>query len=94
MDDVILAENVLNEFISIKVALNNTFKIKDLGKLKYFIGIEVPHSKDGILLCKRKYFLDLLEDSGFNGSKIISTPSDPAIKLHQDSNTPYPDILI
>lgn len=32
VDDVILARNDLNEFISIKDALHTTFQIKDLGK--------------------------------------------------------------
>lgn len=56
MDDVILARNDLNEFKSIKAALNNTFKIKDLGKLKYFIGIEVPHSKDENFVMSKEVF--------------------------------------
>lgn len=45
VDDTILAWNDLKEFTSIKIALDNSFKIKDLGKLKYFIGIEVARSK-------------------------------------------------
>lgn len=93
VDDVILTSNDLNEFHLIKIALNNTFKIKDLGKLKYFLGIEVAHSKEGIMLYQRKYCLDLLEDSGFLDSKPVSTTSDPTLKLHQDSSTPYHNVI-
>src|SRR4051812_15923210 len=82
----------MNEFNSIKLALDNTFKIKDLGTLKYFLGIEVAQSKAGIFLNKQKYCLDLLEDFGFLESKPVATPSDPAVKLHQDSSLPYHDI--
>lgn len=50
VDDIILGNNDLNEFNSIKLALDNTFKTKDLGKLKYFLGIEVTQSKECISL--------------------------------------------
>lgn len=63
VDDVILVGSDLNEFNSIKLTLDNTFKIKDLGKLKYFIGIEVPQSKEGIFLTQRNSCLNFLEDS-------------------------------
>jgi len=63
-----------------------------LGQLKYFLGIEVAHSKQGISLCQRKYCLDLLDDSNTIGYKPISTPSNSSIKLHLDSSSPYDDI--
>ena len=92
VDDIILAGDSLSESHHIKTVLDDLFKIKDLGQLKYFLGIEVSHSKSGISLCQRKYCLDLLSDSGFIGSKPVSTPSDPAVKLHNDSSTPFSDV--
>ncbi|GAU31820.1 hypothetical protein TSUD_58210 [Trifolium subterraneum] len=92
VDDVIVAGNSMTDIQAIKNALHESFKIKDLGILKYFLGIEVAHSKEGISLCQRKYCLDLLDDSGMIESKPASTPSDPSTKLHQDSSAPYPDI--
>jgi len=92
VDDIILTGNSLDEFIFIKTTLHNSFKIKDLGQLKYFLGLEVAHSKLGISLCQRKYCLDLLSDSGFLDSKPVATPSDPSIKLYHDDSLPYTDI--
>jgi len=40
------------------------FEIKDLGKLKYFFGIEVAYSRQGIFISQRKYILDLLKETG------------------------------
>ena len=85
VDDVILAGNTLFEFNIIKGVLHDAFKIKDIGQLKYFLGLKVAHSKSGISLCQRKYCLDLLDDSGLIGSKPMNTPFDPSIKLHSDS---------
>nr|ABD32757.1 Integrase, catalytic region [Medicago truncatula] len=92
VDDIILAGNSLSEFQNIKDILHQSFKIKDLGQLKYFLGLEVAHSKQGISLCQRKYCLDLLADSGLVNSKPVSTPSDRSIKLHNDSSPLYEDI--
>ncbi|GKB57279.1 ribonuclease H-like domain-containing protein, partial [Tanacetum coccineum] len=42
--------------------LKSKFMIKDLGKLKYFFGIEVVDTGKGICLNQRKHVLDLLSD--------------------------------
>ena len=41
VDDIILAGNDKEEIARIKQALNQTFKIKDLGNLRYFLGLEI-----------------------------------------------------
>jgi len=92
VDDIILVGNLLSEFTLIKNVLHQAFKIKDLGTLKYFLGLEVAHSHSGLSLCQRKYCLDLLHDSRLLGAKPVSTPSDPSIKLHNDTSPLFIDI--
>ena len=53
--------------------LNDTFKVKDLGKLKYFLGFEVTQSGNGIHVSQRKYILDVLEDIWLLAIKSRST---------------------
>jgi len=65
VDDIILAGTSLTEFQRIKSILDAQFKIKDLGILKYLLGLEVAHSKEGILVSQRKYCLDLLDSLVF-----------------------------
>ncbi|GKB86292.1 ribonuclease H-like domain-containing protein [Tanacetum coccineum] len=48
--------------------------IKDLGKLKYFLGIEVIDTDKGICLNQRKYVLDLLSEYGMLACKPAKTP--------------------
>jgi len=45
---------------SLKRHLQKQFQTKDLGSLKYFLGIKMVRSKKGILLSQGKYVLDLL----------------------------------
>ncbi|CAJ2665922.1 unnamed protein product [Trifolium pratense] len=85
IDDIIVTGTSMIEINRIKNILDLNFKIKDLGILKYFLGSEVAHSKQGITISQRKYCLDLLQDTGLLGSKLVSTPLDPSIKLHQDT---------
>ncbi|XP_019459893.1 PREDICTED: uncharacterized protein LOC109359650 [Lupinus angustifolius] len=61
---------------------NKKFNINDLGELKFFLGMEVARSKQGITLYQRKYTLDLLQETGFLGAKPVSTPMEYNIKLH------------
>ncbi|KAL5750189.1 hypothetical protein ACOSP7_024792 [Xanthoceras sorbifolium] len=49
VDDIILTGNYEEEMQKMKVFLAKKFEIKDLGSLKYFMGMEVARSKKGIL---------------------------------------------
>ncbi|KAM1986928.1 hypothetical protein ACFX15_034261 [Malus domestica] len=60
--------------------------MKDLGGLKYFLGIEVARSRDGIYLSQRKYVLDLLAETGMLACKPAETP---IVQNHHLAN--YPD---
>lgn len=57
-----------------KDTLNNNFKMKDLGELKYFLGIAFARSFKGILMNQRKYALKLISECGLGGGKPVATP--------------------
>jgi len=92
VDDLILAGNSMDEFSQLKNSLHAVFGIKDLGKLKYFLGLEVAHSSKGITLNQRKYCLDLLKDTGMLACKPIRTPLDPNSYLSADKGPAYEDV--
>ncbi|KAJ0824197.1 putative RNA-directed DNA polymerase [Helianthus annuus] len=74
VDDIVVTGNSIDEVSKIKAILNSNFQIKDLGKLKYFLGIEVLYNKSGICLNQRKYCLELLSEFGYLACKPINTP--------------------
>jgi len=59
VDDIMLVGNNLQEIQRVKTHLHNSFSIKDLGTLRYFLGFEISHSPSSIILNQRKYYLDL-----------------------------------
>ncbi|KAJ0535497.1 putative RNA-directed DNA polymerase [Helianthus annuus] len=67
VDDIVITGNSDIEIKNVKHVLNETFKIKDLGVLKYFLGIEVLYDKD--VIC-----LELLNEFGYLGCKPVNTP--------------------
>lgn len=58
---------------SFKQYLGGGFRMKELGPLKYFSGIEVAPSVDGFFLSQRKYTLDILSEVGQLGGKHVDT---------------------
>ncbi|KAH9722152.1 retrovirus-related pol polyprotein from transposon RE1 [Citrus sinensis] len=81
VDDIILTRDDLVEMDRLKQSLATDFEIKDLGALKYFLGMEVARSKKGIVVSQRKYILDLLKETGISGCKPIDTPMKYNLKL-------------
>ncbi|XP_019171098.1 PREDICTED: uncharacterized protein LOC109166666 [Ipomoea nil] len=76
------------------------FQIKDLGPLKYFLGLEIARQKKGIVISQRKYALELLDEAGFIDSKPVYSPTVPSHKLSKDEgdflndNTQYRRIFL
>ena len=76
VDNIIVTENDCDEIRRLKEILAKEFEIKDLGILRYFLGIEVARSSKGIFVSQRKYVLDLLQETSMLGCKPTYTPID------------------
>jgi hypothetical protein len=74
VDDMVVTGDDKEEMTRLKRLLAQEFEIKDLGKLQYFLGIEVARSEKGIFISQRKYILDLLQETGMLGSKPAESP--------------------
>ena len=88
VDDIVMTGNDTEEIVGLKHHLAQEFEVKDLGHLRYFLGIEVLRSKKGIFLTQRKYILDLLKETGMYGSKPAATPIEKNHRLSSDVGNP------
>ena len=76
VDDILIASNDVNAVEDLKVFLDQKFKLKDFGSLKYFLGLEVARLEKGIILCQGKYTLEILKDAGMTAFKPCKIPVD------------------
>ncbi|CAN6725171.1 unnamed protein product [Malus baccata var. baccata] len=73
----------ISEIKTLKQSLHQKFSIKDLGPLKYFLGIEVATSSNGLFLNKKKYVLDLLDEANMMECKPARTPLASKLQWHE-----------
>ena len=86
VDDMVVTGNDPEERKALQNYLSREFEMKDLGPLKYFLGIEVSRSSEGIFLSQRKYALDLLQETGMSGCQPVNTLIEESLKLCVESN--------
>lgn len=91
VDDIILTGSSSSEITTVKAFLQSQFKVKDLGHLNYFLGIEIARSKDGIYIHQRKYALNLLNTTGLLAAKPSHITLEAQHNLNTESGTPLSD---
>lgn len=86
VDDMVITCNDQKEITNIHKVLATEFELKDLGELKYFLGIELARSKRGISMCQRKYVLDLLAKTCMFDCQPTDTPIEvnQGLMIHSD----------
>ena len=63
------------------------FKMKDLGMMHYFLGMEVWQSADGIFLGQGKYAVEILKRFGMMECKAMATPMALNLNLLSDASS-------
>lgn len=91
VDDLILARSSSEQCAAFKDYLSQRFRIKDLGPLRFFPGIEVARNFTGIFLSQRKYALDILTECGMLGAKPSHFPMEQQHRLSSEKGEPLAD---
>ena len=71
-------------FTEFKNSMKDEFDMTDLGKMRYFLGLEVLQRFDGIFISQKKYALEVLQRFGMDKSNSIHNPIVPVFKLMKD----------
>lgn len=90
VDDLLIPGNN-NDAITTKHFLS-TFHMKDMGLVRYFLGLEVDHTPYGYFLSQRKYIQDFLQEYGLSTCKLVRLPTDAHHKLHITFRAPLPNL--
>ncbi|KAM2407389.1 hypothetical protein ACFX1X_026583 [Malus domestica] len=99
VDDLIYTGNDECMFTKFKQSMMNEFEMTDLGKMRYFLGIEVLQQVDGIFICQKKYAQEVLEIFKMENCNPVHNPIVPGTKLTNDvtgekvDNTFYKQIV-
>ncbi|XP_074282698.1 uncharacterized protein LOC141607237 [Silene latifolia] len=88
VDDLVISSNDLLALQNFKDYLGTCFHMKDLGQLRYFLGIEVTRGPDGFVLCQRKYAMEIIEETGLLGCKPAAFPIEQNHRLALTTSPP------
>nr|XP_051221155.1 uncharacterized mitochondrial protein AtMg00810-like [Lolium perenne] len=81
VDNIILVSSSSSAADLLIQSLRSEFAVKDLGPLRYFLGLEVSPVFEGLSLMQKKYALDLLRRVGMLKCTPVSTPMAATEKL-------------
>ncbi|RVX06405.1 Retrovirus-related Pol polyprotein from transposon TNT 1-94 [Vitis vinifera] len=90
VDDIVITGSDSALLGQLKTHLSESFHMKDLGPLTYFLGLEVHHSPSGISLNQHKYASDLVATAGLQGATSVDTPMELNVKLCKEEG----DLLV
>jgi hypothetical protein len=84
VDDLLMTGDDEDSIREMKKHLDEAFTIKDLGKMRDFLGIEVARGKKGTMLNQIKYALDIVKDAGVEDCSTTHFPFPKGVKLSTD----------
>lgn len=74
VDDTIVTGSSASTISAVIQPINQEFKLKDLGNLGYFMGMEVLATDDYLVLNQKKYVQDIVNKLGLTDSSVFPTP--------------------
>lgn len=86
VDDLIVTGNDEAMFKVFKQSMMTEFEMTDLGKMKYFLGIEVLQKLDGVFIGQQKYTQEVLDRFKMDQCNPVHNLVVPGSKLSRDEN--------
>lgn len=86
VDDLIYTGNNEQTFKSFKESTKRKFSMTDLGKTRYFLGVEVKQENTSIFIHQQKYAKEILTKFGMDQCNKLCNPIVPGCRLTKDEN--------
>lgn len=86
MDDLIFTGDDEVMMFDFKSSMMRVFDMTDLGRMGFFLGIEVLQKPDGIFVCQRNYDMEVLKRFVVQKSNPVSSPIVPGFKVCRDDD--------
>lgn len=85
VDDLLICCKNKKKIVEIKKLLSNRFRMKDMGKVKYYLGINIEHDYETnvMTLDQKSYIESLAKKYQIENSKLYSTPMENNLKVEQ-----------
>ena len=85
VDNMFLLCIEIKKNYGVKTGLGETYNIKDLGEVKFLLGLEIRRQQNGdIFLCQEKYGKKLLDKFGMRECNSVSTPLKIGVKFSEN----------
>lgn len=84
VDDLLFTSDDEVMLCEFRNSMNKQFDMTDLGKMRFFLGIEVLQRADGVFICQRKYAAEVLSRFGMEESNSVRNPIVPGQKIDAD----------
>ncbi|KAL8109804.1 hypothetical protein AgCh_025773 [Apium graveolens] len=91
VDDLLITGNSGSEIDYLKRMLSAKFHMKDLGELRYFLGLEVNINDAGFFVSQHKYLVDILKEFNMQAATPIKIPIDVHLRLTKEKGNPLRD---
>eukprot|EP00253_Pinus_taeda_P013622 PITA_13622 len=84
VDNLIFTSNDASPIVDFKAVMKSEFEMTDLGFLRYFLGIEVDQSENGVFISQDKYVESVLKRFNMQNNKVAVTPTVMGLKLTKE----------
>ncbi|GKD98878.1 retrovirus-related pol polyprotein from transposon TNT 1-94 [Tanacetum coccineum] len=85
VDDIIFASTTLELCDQFSKIMCSQFKMSIMGKISFFLGLQISQSPRGIFINQSKYALESLKKYGIESSDSVDTPMVEKSKLDEDT---------
>jgi hypothetical protein len=94
VDDIIFGSTNENLCKELSKTMQDEFEMSMMGELKFFLGLQIKQTEEGIFLNQSKYVIDLLKRFGLANAKAYGIPMSPSIKFDKDEKGKPVDVKL